>query len=61
MLSLGYGTSITVGECLGDPQTNWYRNASGAPANAALSQSLVSKSIEPSIAFVGCLLTCVFQ
>jgi hypothetical protein len=60
MLSLGYGTSITLGECLGDPQVNWYRSASGAPANAALSQSLVSKAIESSIIFVGCLLTYVF-
>ena len=25
----GYGTSVTVGECLGDPPANWYRAASG--------------------------------
>ncbi|KAJ4377693.1 hypothetical protein N0V83_000522 [Neocucurbitaria cava] len=29
LTSLGY-TAVTVGECLGDPSTNWYRTASGA-------------------------------
>jgi hypothetical protein len=43
MLALGFGTSVTVGECLGDPPENWYRVASGAPADAAVSQSLVCK------------------
>jgi hypothetical protein len=27
----GWSTSVTLGECLGDPPENWYRNASGAP------------------------------
>jgi hypothetical protein len=31
MKLMNYGTSVTVGECLGDPQENWYRNAGGAP------------------------------
>ena len=47
MLQLGYGTSITVGECLGDPPENWYRVAGGAPADAAVDQStLVSPFID---------------
>lgn len=48
MLELGFGTSITVGECLGDPPENWYRQASGAPAAAPVNQgSLVSEAIKP--------------
>lgn len=39
MLALGYGTSITVGECMGDPPENWYRTASGAPSDAAVNQN----------------------
>lgn len=42
MKTLGFGTSITVGECLGDPADNWYRSASGAPVGAAVSRTLVS-------------------
>lgn len=30
-----FSNSVTVGECLGDPQQNWYRSAGGAP-NASL-------------------------
>ena len=41
MRDLGYGTSITVGKCLNDPPENWYRSAGGAPANAAVSRTLV--------------------
>lgn len=26
-----FGTSATVGECMGDPSENWYRAAGGAP------------------------------
>jgi hypothetical protein len=33
---LKYGTSVTVGECLGDPKENWYRSAGGAPAKDLL-------------------------
>jgi hypothetical protein len=51
MLALGFGTSVTVGECLGDPPENWYRAASGAPADAAVSQSLVCK--KKFVAFFG--------
>ena len=29
LASNGYGTSVTVGDCLGDPPANWYRAASG--------------------------------
>lgn len=29
MASNGYGTSVTVGTCLGDPPANWYRPAVG--------------------------------
>jgi hypothetical protein len=36
MKFLNYGTSVTVGECLGDPPENWYRTAGGAPPAAAL-------------------------
>jgi hypothetical protein len=57
MLALGYGTSITVGECLGDPPANWYRNASGAPPDAAVSESLVSKAIDSPIFSAVCLLS----
>ncbi|KAH8780439.1 glycoside hydrolase/deacetylase [Hyaloscypha finlandica] len=47
MLALGFGTSVTVGECLGDPPENWYRAASGAPADAAVSQSLANITPTP--------------
>jgi hypothetical protein len=33
---LNYSTSVTVGECMGDPQENWYRRAEGAPPAADL-------------------------
>lgn len=36
MKFLDYGTSVTVGECLGDPPENWYRSDGGAPPVAAL-------------------------
>lgn len=42
MKTLGYGTSVTVGECLGDSRENWYRTADGAGENAAVSKTLVS-------------------
>ncbi|KAL3421196.1 chitin binding protein [Phlyctema vagabunda] len=44
MLALGFGTSVTVGECLGDPPENWYRAASGALENAPVSKSLAAIS-----------------
>lgn len=47
MKALGFGTSVTVGECLGDPKENWYRNASGAQADAPLSQSTLP-SVTPT-------------
>jgi peptidoglycan/xylan/chitin deacetylase (PgdA/CDA1 family) len=41
---LKYGTSVTVGECLGDPKENWYRTASGAPpADMLVSLTVVLK------------------
>lgn len=30
MAAQGYGTSVTVGTCLGDPPANWYRSATGS-------------------------------
>jgi len=36
MKFLKYGTSVTVGECLGDPPENWYRTAGGAPDPSTL-------------------------
>ena len=33
---LKYKRPVTVGECLGDPPENWYRNASGVPPASAL-------------------------
>jgi peptidoglycan/xylan/chitin deacetylase (PgdA/CDA1 family) len=30
MADAGYGTSVTVGTCLGDPRRNWYREAGPA-------------------------------
>lgn len=33
---LNYGTSVTVGECMGDPKENWYRTAGGAPEKSLL-------------------------
>jgi len=42
MAVLGLGTSVTVGECLGDPKENWYRNADGAPSGAPVLGNLVS-------------------
>jgi hypothetical protein len=39
MKTLGFGTSVTVGQCLGDPSANWYRSAGrpvlNRPANKA--------------------------
>jgi hypothetical protein len=29
--SMNFSTSVTVGQCMGDPQENWYRKADGAP------------------------------
>jgi len=40
MKVLGFGTSITVGECLNDPPENWYRAADGAPPDAAVFRTL---------------------
>ncbi|CAG8951098.1 hypothetical protein HYFRA_00006496 [Hymenoscyphus fraxineus] len=50
MKTLGFGTSITVGECLGDPEENWYRSATGAPVGAPVSRELanVSPTMIPS-------------
>lgn len=42
MAVLGFGTSVTVGECLGDPKENWYRKADGAPSGAPVFGDLVS-------------------
>lgn len=40
MASKGYGTSVTVGTCLGDPRTNWYRQAS-SPVECGTAPPLV--------------------
>lgn len=48
-------TSITVGDCLGDPQENWYRSAGGAEPSAAVNQeTLVSDFPVFGIAHLGC-------
>ena len=45
----GYGTSVTVGECLGDPPANWYR-AAGMPlgCTTGASSSAASSSVTKS-------------
>lgn len=47
---MNFSTSITVGECMGDPPENWYRPAGGAPPVALLatkSQGSVALSSLP--------------
>jgi hypothetical protein len=39
---LNFSNSVTVGECMGDPPTNWYRIAGGA-ANQSLLVSRLSR------------------
>lgn len=41
LTTLGY-KAVTLGECLGDPSTNWYRTASGASTSAASSRPSAS-------------------
>jgi Chitin recognition protein len=38
LLSQGY-TSVTVGNCLGDPKENWYRTANGTSTNSTTTNS----------------------
>lgn len=40
MAAKGYGPSVTVGTCLGDPQANWYRQA-GSPKTCGSTPGLV--------------------
>lgn len=44
-----FSTSVTVGQCMGDPPENWYRTADGAPPPALLATksqgSVVSHSL----------------
>jgi hypothetical protein len=35
MAAAGWGAPVTVGECLGDPKANWYRNAGSAIVTCA--------------------------
>jgi hypothetical protein len=34
--SMNFSKSVTVGQCMGDPQENWYRMAGGAPNRTLL-------------------------
>ena len=45
LTTLGY-KAVTLGECLGDPSTNWYRTAGGAASstNTSAASSTVSKT-----------------
>jgi peptidoglycan/xylan/chitin deacetylase (PgdA/CDA1 family) len=41
LIARGY-SPVTVGECLGDPKENWYRDASGTSSTSTTSSSIVS-------------------
>jgi Polysaccharide deacetylase len=40
--SYGYGTSVTVGECLGDPPANWYRTAAAPSVCNTTTQTITT-------------------
>jgi len=44
--------AVSVGECLGDPKVNWYRNATNGAALSSVSSSSSTASSSPSVAFV---------
>ena len=47
MAAHGYGTSVTVGTCLGDPPANWYRSA-GSPTGCTGGPGTTTSSAAPS-------------
>lgn len=51
VLALGY-KPVTVGECLGDPEANWYRSSSGnvftSSTSAVTSATSTSATIAPT-------------
>ncbi|KAF2660521.1 carbohydrate esterase family 4 protein [Lophiostoma macrostomum CBS 122681] len=52
LTSLGY-TPVTVGECLGDPEANWYRSASGAGTTTVSTAGSTSTKTSSSAAPTG--------
>ena len=51
LTQLGY-KAVTVGDCLGDPAANWYRQAGGAASGTATSAApsstpTVAKTVSP--------------
>jgi peptidoglycan/xylan/chitin deacetylase (PgdA/CDA1 family) len=44
--------AVSVGECLGDPKVNWYRNATNGAALSSVSLSSSTASSSPSVAFI---------
>ncbi|KAH0565378.1 hypothetical protein GP486_001227 [Trichoglossum hirsutum] len=50
MQALGFGTSVTVGQCLGDPIENWYRSAGSAVPSSPPSSTSKSSTSTGAIA-----------
>lgn len=54
----GYGSSVTVGECLGDPEVNWYRSAAPSPTTCTVGPSTTVATPPPTATGVSTDGTC---